>query len=68
MDKIYTNKIIPNYIPANLKWYEREGLDTWYLQGKCEDFLRDTDTYFKNVNVVNFDIINNKLNDSDKLQ
>ena len=26
--KIYTNKYIPDYVPDNLKWYERDRLDT----------------------------------------
>ena len=25
---IYTNTFIPEYVPDNLKWYERDGLDT----------------------------------------
>ena len=24
------------YIPDDLKWYEKDGLDTWYLQKKCK--------------------------------
>ena len=55
-----THTIIPKYIPKDLKWYERDGLDTWYLEGKCNDFLEDTDYYFNNVKVVNFDMILNK--------
>ena len=38
-----THTVIPKYIPKNLKWYERDGLETWYLEGKCNDFLEDTD-------------------------
>ena len=55
-----THTVIPKYIPKNLKWYERDGLETWYLEGKCNDFLEDTDNYFKNAKIVNFDIIFNK--------
>ena len=29
------NKFIPKCVPNDLKWYERDGLDTWYLQNKC---------------------------------
>ena len=25
------NVFIPKYVPNNLKWYKRHGLDTWYL-------------------------------------
>ena len=28
-------KLIPKFVPNDLKWYERDGLDTWYLQNKC---------------------------------
>lgn len=48
-DTVYTNKIIPTFVPDNLQWYKRDGLDTWYLKGKCDDFLQDTDSHFKNV-------------------
>ena len=40
------NKFIPKYVPNNLKWCERDGLDTWYLQNKCNVFLIDTDEHF----------------------
>ena len=30
---------------------------TWYDQRKCENFLRDPKTHFKNTKIVNFDII-----------
>ena len=36
----YTNTLIPKYIPKNLKWHEKDGLDTWYLEGKCNVFFR----------------------------
>ena len=26
------NKYIPKYVPNDLKWYEKDGLDTWYFQ------------------------------------
>ena len=37
------NEFIPKYISSDLKWYERDGLDTWYLEEKCKGFLEDTD-------------------------
>ena len=43
----------------NLKWYERDGLDTWYEKNKCDEFLEDTDQYFHTTQIVNFDIIRN---------
>ena len=42
------NKFIPKYIPNDLKWYEKDGLDTWYLKNKCGEFINNTDIYFTN--------------------
>ena len=61
-------KFIRKYVPNNLKWYERDGLNTWYLQIKCNDFLMDTDQHFKETNIVNFDIIKNKKLQEEKLK
>ena len=53
------NKFIPKYIPGDLKWYEKGGLDTWFLRNKCEEFLNNTDLFFKKRHMVNFDMIKN---------
>ena len=53
------NTFVPKFIPSNLKWYEHDGIDTWYLRNKCNRFLEDTNSHFKNRKIVNFDIINN---------
>ena len=45
-------------MPKDLPWYEKDGLMTWYNQGTCEDFLRDTDKHLQQAKLVNFDIIN----------
>ena len=63
-DIVCTNCIIPKFVPDNLKWYKKDGLDTWYLKGKCDDFLRNSDSYFQNLKVINFDMIRNELPDS----
>ena len=55
----FDNVFVPPYVSNNLKWQERDGLDTWYTQGKCRDFLENTDEHFKQRKIVNFDIINN---------
>ena len=60
VDTIYTNTYIPQYVPDNLKWYERDGLDTWYQKDKCDGFLEDTDRYFHTAQIINFDIIRNQ--------
>ena len=53
------NTFVPKFIPDNLKWYECDGLETWYLRNKCSEFLEDSNSHFKNRKMVNFDIINN---------
>ena len=55
------NKFIPKYVANDLKWYEKDRLDTWYFQNKCADLLMDTDEHFKKMKVVNFDIIKNEV-------
>ena len=60
MDK-YDNRYIPKFVPNNLKWYERDGLETWYLQNKCNDFINNTDEHFKQMKIINFDIIKNNV-------
>ena len=46
-------------VPNDLKWYKRDGLDTWYLQDKCNEFINITDTYFKRMKITNIDMIKN---------
>ena len=53
------NKYIPSYVPDNLKWFERDGLETWYKKNKCDEFLSNTDLHFEKMKVVNFDMIRN---------
>ena len=60
VNTIYTNTYIPEYVPDNLKWYERDGLDTWYKKNKCDEFLEHTDRYFHTAQIINFDIIRNQ--------
>ena len=50
------NSYVPNYVPEILSWYERDGLMTWYDQGKYKEFLRDTDKHFRETKIINFDI------------
>ena len=30
------NVFVPKYVQKNLKWFERDGLETWYQQNKCK--------------------------------
>ena len=38
---------------------KKMGLETWYRQNKCNEFLNNTDEYFAKMKVVTFDIIKN---------
>ena len=49
------------YIPPNVKYFERDGLETWYRQSKCQEFLEDTEKYFAQRKIMNFHMINKKL-------
>ena len=55
------NKFIPIY--QDLKWFERDRLETWYRSNKCEEFLENTDLHFKNRKIINFDMIKNNTSD-----
>ena len=37
MAKKFDNPFIPKYIPNDLPQCEKDGLDTWYLQNKCNE-------------------------------
>ena len=54
------NAYIPKFVLNNLLWYERDGLNTWYKQNKCNDFLEDPDKHFENLQINNFNLIFNK--------
>ena len=47
------NSYVPKYVPENLPWFERDGLMTWYNQGKCSDFLRDANQQAVGQNLLN---------------
>ena len=53
------NCFVPNFIPVNLKWYERDGFYTWDLKYKRDKFIKNTDLDFSQLKIVNFDMINN---------
>ena len=65
--KFYLNRYIPKYVEPNLKWYKRDGLLTSIDRSKYEQFERNRDTYLKNAEIINFDIIHH-LNRGDKLE
>ena len=45
----------------NLNSSERDGLETWYRQNKCQEFLENTNKHFEQRKIVNFHLINEKL-------
>ena len=51
-------KYVPGFVSYDVKWYERDGLLTWYDQMKYERFLQDVNNHFANIKIVNFEIIN----------
>ena len=54
-------KYVPDFVPNDLKQYERDGLLTSYDQMKCERFLEDVNNHFANTKIVNFELINKWL-------
>ena len=51
------NTFIPKETPSDLKWCKKDGLETWYRQNKCNEFLNNTDEYFKKMKITNFGLI-----------
>ena len=51
-------KYVPDFVPNDLKWYERVELLTWYDQMKYERFLEDVNNHFANTKIVNFELVN----------
>ena len=48
LSKNFSNNCIPEYVPDNLKWYERDGLMKYINKLKYDDFISNTDEHFKN--------------------
>ena len=65
MAKKVDNTFIPKCIPNNVPRNERDGLNTWYKQNKCNELLENTDHYFEHLQIINFDLIfdEDKLSD-----
>ena len=57
------NNFVPPFFPKDLKWFEKDGLETWYSRNKCEEFLENTDLHFKHRKIINFDMIKNDITD-----
>ena len=37
---------VPQYVPKNVEWFEKDGPETWYRQNKCKEFLNNADIHF----------------------
>ena len=59
-EKILVNNYVPEVVPSNLKWFERDGLLTYIDQLKYERFISDPDKYLEKANVIKFEMIHNK--------
>ena len=42
-----SNNYMPDYIPSDLPWYERDRRMTWYIQRKCGEFLKNSKSTLK---------------------
>ena len=58
--KICSNKVIPKYVPDDLLWYERDSLMTYTDQLKYKHFKENRDDHLQNLEVANFDLINQR--------
>ena len=58
---------IPPYIKDNLKWYEKEGLITYFQQREYQEFKKNRDAYINETKILNFDIIHHVCR-GDKLE
>ena len=65
--KILVNKYVPNYVPKNSMWYERDGLMTYVDRLKYEEFESNINEHFQKAEVINLDIINNRCRAFTKL-
>ena len=54
------NTFAPKFASKNVPRYEKDRLNTWYEQSKCNDFLEDQDEHFQKLQINNFDLIFNK--------
>ena len=57
------SEFIAPFVSKDLKWFERDRLETWHRSNKCDEFLENTDLHFKNRKIINFDMIKNDISD-----
>ena len=63
MVKKVDNTFVPKFIRNNVRWYDRDGLNTWYEQNNC-NFGKYRSSFLKFTNY--FDLIFNEDKLSDK--
>ena len=56
----FWNGYFPQYTKENLKWYERDGLLTYYDLLKYKGRSRDSEKSLNNITVINVDITDNE--------
>lgn len=56
----FWNGYFPQYTKENLKWYERDGLLTYYDLLKYKGRSRDSEKSLNNITVINVNIIDNE--------
>ena len=49
------------FVSKDLKWFEKDVLETWYRRNKSEEFLENTDLHFKRRKIINFNMIKNDI-------
>ena len=57
----FTNNYVPEYVPDNLKWCDRDGLMIYIDKLKYDNFIKNTDEHFEKTAVINFDIIRRQV-------
>lgn len=55
--KKFLNNYLPEYISDSLPWFERDGLMTYIDKLKYDSFVKELDSHFGNMQIINFDII-----------
>ena len=55
--RIFANNYLPEYMPEDLPWFERDDLMTYIDYLKYEEFISDPDAAIKNTEIINIEMI-----------
>ena len=58
----FDNEFVPLFMQPNVKYFERDGLETWCSQNKCQEFSENTDKHFEQRKMINLHSINEGQN------